>query len=172
MLPDLLKHLRRSGLIYLYYVVCKRKLWLFYNGIQFAKYSDHVIQGKALTLTSLANKRKEIRLNEQIVLDRIDLKTKTIIEIKKSNISLEAHKLQVLYYLYYLDQLGLTGFTGVISYPRQFKRVKVGPITDDDKIKIEQIQEEIDEIVRQPMPPRAVRIKVCKGCSHFEFCWA
>lgn len=170
--PKLIRELRLSGLLFQYYMICKRKLWLFSKGIRYAQYSDHVMIGRELSKSALSSKKAEIKLNESVVVDRIDTKNRTIYEIKKSSAASSAHILQVQYYLYYLEQLGLSGFRGVITYPTEFKRLKVESLSDTEKEKMAAIQTDIHNICNQNTPPAVIRTPYCSGCSHYEFCFS
>lgn len=172
MQTDLLKKLKFSGLLYQYYKICKRKLWLFFKGIRFAQYCDDVIIGRELAKSSLRGKKGELKINEQISIDRIDLKRRVIYEIKKSSAGREAHILQVKYYLYYLFKMGLPGFSGVITYPREFHRLVVHPLLDQEIQEFESIFKEIDDICNSLVPPMVVSSKYCRGCSYREFCYS
>ena len=70
-----------------YYQVCKRKLWLFANGIRMEHTSDLVYDGKLIHENSYpqrSSKYEEIEI-DGIKVDYYDALHKTIHEIKKSD---------------------------------------------------------------------------------------
>lgn len=108
-----------TGTHFNYYQVCKRKLWLFANGINFEHTSDLVFEGKLIHEDSYpqrSEKYEEIEL-DGIKVDYYDAKSKVVHEIKKSNKVEKAHEWQVKYYLYVFEQNGIEGVTGLLEYP-------------------------------------------------------
>lgn len=88
-----------TGTHFNYYQVCKRKLWLFANGINFEHTSDLVFEGKLIHEDSYPQrsaKYEEVEL-DGIKVDYYDTKNKVIHEIKKSNKIEKAHEWQALY---------------------------------------------------------------------------
>ena len=76
-----------TGTHFNYYQVCKRKLWLFANGINMEHTSDLVLEGRLIHEDSYpqrSGKYEEIEL-DGIKVDFYDPKQKVIHEIKKSN---------------------------------------------------------------------------------------
>ena len=70
-----------------YYHLCKRKLWLFSNGIQMEQDSALVAEGKFIhetTYTKRADKYKELDFG-YVKIDHYDGQNKVIHEVKKSN---------------------------------------------------------------------------------------
>lgn len=83
-----------TGTHFNYYQVCKRKLWLFANGINFEHTSDLVFEGKLIHEDSYpqrSEKYEEIEL-DGIKVDYYDAKSKVVHEIKKSNKVEKAHE--------------------------------------------------------------------------------
>lgn len=108
-----------TGTHFNYYQVCKRKLWLFANGINFEHTSDLVFEGKLIHEDSYpqrSEKYEEIEL-DGIKVDYYDAKSKVVHEIKKSNKVEKAHEWQVKYYLYVFEQNGIEVVTGLLEYP-------------------------------------------------------
>ena len=96
-----------------YYQVCKRKLWLFANGINMEHTSDLVFEGKLIHEDSYpqrSGKYEEIEL-DGIKVDFYDSKRKVIHEIKKSNKVEAAHEWQLKYYIYVFERNGISYFT-------------------------------------------------------------
>ncbi len=90
-----------TGLMVYYYFVCKKKLWLFGNGLEMEEESELVYMGKVIDETSYQSERKHIMINEEINIDFIE-NAGVIHEIKKSRKVEQASIWQVKYYLYYL----------------------------------------------------------------------
>ena len=60
---------RIKGIEVSYYIICRRKLWLFSNFIQFERYSDFVEIGKIISEESFKRERfKEIEI-ESVKID-------------------------------------------------------------------------------------------------------
>lgn len=108
-----------SGTHFNYYLVCKRKLWLFANGINMEHTSDLVFEGKLIHEDSYpqrSGKYEEIEM-DGIKVDFYDPKRKVIHEIKKSNKVEVAHEWQLKYYIYVFERNGIENVTGVLEYP-------------------------------------------------------
>lgn len=130
-----------TGTHFNYYQVCKRKLWLFANGINFEHTSDLVFEGKLIHEDSYPQrsaKYEEIEL-DGIKVDYYDTKNKVIHEIKKSNKVEKAHEWQVKYYLYVFEKNGIEGVTGLLEYPVLRKTQPVN-LTDSDRGKIKEMK--------------------------------
>ena len=91
-----------TGTHFNYYQVCKRKLWLFANGINMEQNSELVAEGKFIHENSYpkrSEKYEEVEI-DGVKVDYYDAKNKVIHEIKKSNKVENAHFWQLKYYLY------------------------------------------------------------------------
>ncbi len=156
-----------------YYHVCKRKLWLFANGIQMEHTSELVGEGKLIheyAYPQRAEKYSEIEL-QGIKIDYYDARNKVVHEVKKSNKVEEAHRWQVKYYLFVLESKGLTGVTGILEYSALRLREEI-TLTENDRKYLTNIVEEIETICRQEtMPARAAK-SICRSCSYYDFCWS
>lgn len=147
-----------TGTHFNYYQVCKRKLWLFANGINFEHTSDLVFEGKLIHEDSYPQrsaKYEEIEL-DGIKVDYYDTKNKVIHEIKKSNKVEKAHEWQVKYYLYVFEKNGIEGVTGLLEYPVLRKTQPVN-LTDSDRGEIEEMKENIETIVSDEQCPPLVQ---------------
>ena len=116
-----------SGTHFNYYLVCKRKLWLFANGINMEHTSDLVFEGKLIHEDSYpqrSGKYEEIEM-DGIKVDFYDPKRKVIHEIKKSNKVEVAHEWQLKYYIYVFERNGIENVTGVLEYPTLRKTQKL-----------------------------------------------
>ena len=91
-----------TGTHFNYYQVCKRKLWLFANGITMEHTSDLVYEGKLIHEESYPQrsaKYEEVEI-DGIKVDYYDTGNKIIHEIKKSDKIERAHEWQLKYYIY------------------------------------------------------------------------
>jgi CRISPR-associated exonuclease Cas4 len=156
-----------------YYFICKRKLWLFANGINMEHTSDLVYDGKLIHETSYpqrSEKYTEVEIGG-IKIDYYDQKNKVIHEVKKSDKIEIAHEWQLKYYIYVLEQNGIFDVTGILEYPALRRTNKIY-LSDRDRSEIEDIKIKIEEIVKSEQCPSLLKIGLCKNCSYFEFCWS
>jgi len=157
-----------TGVQVAYYIICKRKLWLFSHQIRMEGTSEKVKLGKLLHETSYKRKMKEVGIGN-IKIDFFERKGE-IHEIKKSRKIEKAHEYQMLYYLYYLKKGGITGIKGVIDYPLLKQRIEI-TLTDENEKEIKQALDEIKSIVGAEKPSEAKMLPYCKSCSYYNFCW-
>ena len=76
-----------TGTHFNYYQLCRRKLWLFANGISMEHESELVYEGKLVHESSYpqrTSRYEEVEI-DGIKVDYFDVKNKVIHEIKKSN---------------------------------------------------------------------------------------
>ena len=155
-----------------YYFICKRKLWLFANGINMEHSSDLVYEGKLLHETSYPQRpeRYEELEIDGVKIDFYDARNRVIHEIKKSDKIEIAHQWQVKYYIYILQRNGVTGVSGLLEYPmlRQTEKIE---LTEQDVNLIEEFVKDIDKIVSVDRCPSIINNKICKQCSYYEFCY-
>lgn len=161
-----------TGTHFNYYQVCKRKLWLFANGINMEQVSDLVFEGKLIHEDSYSQRSanyEEIEL-DGIKVDYYDAKRKVIHEIKKSNKVEDAHEWQLKYYIYVFEQNGIEEVTGILEYPilRKTKDVILSGI---DRKQIVEIIADIQNIISNDICPLLQKKGICKNCSYFEFCY-
>lgn len=162
-----------TGTHFNYYQVCRRKLWLFSNGIAMEHTSDLVYEGKLIHETSYpqrSERYEELEL-EGIKIDFYDARNKVVHEIKKSNKISLAHRLQLLYYIYVLERNGIEGVTGIQEYPTLRKKEEVY-LSDADRVQLAEAEQEIRKIVDQTECPSISSSKICKSCSYYEFCFS
>ncbi|MFW5803772.1 MAG: CRISPR-associated protein Cas4 [bacterium] len=152
-----------------YFFICKKKLWLFMHQINMEQESDIVKMGKLIHESSYDRKVKEIKIGENIVLDHMDVKSKTIHEVKKSNKMESAHKWQLKYYLYCLREHGINDFKGQLDYPK-LKKTQTVALTEDDIVEIEKVIRDIEKIFTGDIP-KAEKKKACRKCAYFEYCF-
>ncbi len=155
-----------------YYFICKRKLWLFTNGINMEHSSDIVAEGKFIHETSYpqrAERYTELEI-EGSVIDFYDAHNKVIHEIKKSDKMEDAHEWQVKYYIWLLKRNGIDEVTGVLEYPklRQTNRVV---LTDADEEYLGKVVQEIEQMTISETCPSKINGKICDSCSYYDFCY-
>jgi CRISPR-associated exonuclease Cas4 len=160
-----------ATLINLYHV-CKRECWLHANGIRFEHTSDLVAEGKLIHEVSYPQRpeRYEELEIDGIKIDFYDAHNRVIHEIKKSNKVEEAHRWQVKYYIWVLECNGVEGVTGLLEYPtlRQTEKVE---LTDDDRTKIIEIKQKINQLLASDVCPPCIHSKICRQCSYYDFCY-
>lgn len=158
-----------SGMMIYYYIVCKRKLWYFYNQVQMETESENVKIGKVLDENAYEREEKHINIDDVISIDYI--KDKGILhEVKKSRKIEEAGVMQVKYYLYYLKQKGVENIKGKMDYPLLKQCVDIELTVEDEKC-IEAILIDLKKIVNRSLPPLLEKRGICKKCAYFELCY-
>lgn len=151
-----------------YYFICPKKLWWFSHGMQMEQESDRVRMGKLVHEESYPRQRKELNIDNRIVLDwRED---GVIHEVKLTDKMEAAHEMQLLYYLYYLKCKGVEGLRGQIDYPK-LRETKEVLLAAEREHEIEQALEEMRKIVAAVRAPEVEWMKICKSCSYAELCW-
>ena len=156
-----------------YYHTCHRKLWLFAHGIQMEHTSDAVAEGKLIGETSYqdrAVKYTELEI-DGIKIDFYDAKNRVIHEVKKSDKVEEAHIAQVKYYLHILRKNGIEDATAIIEYPKMKQR-QVVEWEEGDREKITMWINNAREIINSENCPPLEKLKICKRCSYYDFCYA
>lgn len=161
-----------TGTHFNYYQVCKRKLWLFANGLNMEHTSDLVYDGKLIQETSYPQRSERYEELEMggIKIDFYDARNKIIHEIKRSDKVEIAHEWQVKYYIYVLEKTGVEGVSGILEYPTLRHTARV-MLSDDDRVKIEEMEKDIEKIVQSETCPPVINAKLCKSCSYYEFCY-
>ncbi|HEX8137559.1 MAG TPA: CRISPR-associated protein Cas4 [Pyrinomonadaceae bacterium] len=151
-----------------YYFICPKKLWWFAHGVQMEQEHDRVRMGKLVHEESYARRRKELNIDDRIVLDwRED---GIIHEVKLTDKMERAHEMQLLYYLYYLKLKGVEGLRGQIDYPK-LRETKVVELTPELEREVEQALVEMKRIVNARSAPEVEWMKICRSCSYAELCW-
>jgi CRISPR-associated exonuclease Cas4 len=154
-----------------YYIVCKRKLWLFSHGIELERFSDFVEIGKVISETYFKREKfKEIE-TQSFKVDFIKVGGEIVVnEVKKSRKLEEAHLWQTKFYIYQLQRLGLDCKKGIIHYPKLLKKIDV-ELTESDRIKIEEALVEIENVEKLGKPPDVTNKPYCKNCAYYQFCY-
>lgn len=165
--------MRITGTHLSYYQVCKRKLWLFSNGIQMEHTSDLVYEGKLIHEKSYPQRpeRYEELEIDGCKIDFYDTKNKVIHEIKKSDKLDDAHRWQVKYYIHVLERNGIEGVSGILEYPELRITEKV-LLTTIDREYLQKMEEDIRTIVNGEECPSCISTKICRRCSYEDFCYS
>lgn len=162
-----------TGTYFNYYQLCRRKLWLFANGINMEYTSDLVFEGRLIHEDSYpqrSDKYEEIEL-DGIKVDFYDPKQKVIHEIKKSNKVEKAHEWQLKYYIYVFGLHGIGGVTGVLEYPA-LRKTEAVILSETDKKRIEEMESDIKRIISDDICPPLQKKGICRNCSYFDFCYS
>lgn len=162
-----------TGTYFNYYQLCRRKLWLFANGINMEYTSDLVFEGRLIHEDSYpqrSDKYEEIEL-DGIKVDFYDPKQKVIHEIKKSNKVEKAHEWQLKYYIYVFGLHGIGGVTGVLEYPA-LRKTEAVILSETDKKRIEEMESDIKRIISGDICPSLQKKGICRNCSYFDFCYS
>lgn len=158
-----------SGTMFYYYFVCKRKLWFFANEIQLENENEDVIIGKLIDENSYSRELKHVLIDNTVNIDFIK-EWKILHEVKKQKSIEEAGIWQLKYYIYFLKERGINIEKGILDYPKLKKREEIF-LTEEDEKRIEEILLEIREIVNLKLPPKLEKLKICKKCAYFEYCY-
>lgn len=162
-----------TGTHFNYYMVCRRKLWLFANGIQMEQTSDLVYEGKMIhdySYPQRASKYREIEM-DGIKIDFYDPVGKIIHETKKSHKEHDSHLWQLKYYIYRLEKAGVEGVTAILEYPAERQTEEV-LLSIPDREYIEEIEKEINIVVGSDSCPLVIKAPKCKKCSYYDFCYS
>ena len=158
-----------SGMMFYYYFVCKRKLWLFSNEIQLEDENEDVKLGKLIDENTYSKESKHIMIDNTINIDFIK-DWKILHEIKKQKSIEEAAIWQIKYYLYFLKKRGIILEKGILDYPKLKKREEIF-LKESDEKEIEIIVQEIKRIINEEKLPKIEKLKICKKCAYFEYCY-
>lgn len=152
-----------------YFVACPRRFWWFNRGLNMEHNSDRVSLGKLVHQQSYGRKKKELNIDDRIVLDwRED---GVIHEVKLTDSMEGAHEMQLLYYLYYLKRFkGVEGLRGRIDYPK-LRATKDVELSEEREREIEEALSEMRRIVGSPKAPEVEWMRICRSCSYAELCW-
>lgn len=154
------------------YHVCKRELWLHANEIRFEHTSDVVYEGKMIhesTYPQRSERYEELEI-EGCKIDYYDARNKIVHEIKKSDKIENAHEWQVKYYIRVLERNGIDGVVGILEYP-SMRHTQMVELTDIDRKRIDEIENEIGAIIAADECPKVINSKICRNCSYYEFCY-
>lgn len=162
-----------TGTHFAYYQLCRRKLWLFANGINMEHTSELVYEGKLIHEESYpqrSSKYEEVAI-DGIKVDYYDTKNHVIHEVKKSNKVDHAHEWQLKYYMYVFEQHGVENVRGILEYPALRKTNEIF-LSEVDRDKIREMIADIERIVKQDECPPLSKKGICRNCSYYEFCYS
>lgn len=91
-------------------------------------------------------------------------------EVKKTKSMEEAGIWQLKYYMYYLEQRGVKNIFGKIDYPL-IRETQDIYLEEDDRRVLENVEKNIEEIIKKDKPPKVINEKMCKKCSYFDLCY-
>lgn len=158
-----------SGLHIQYYIICKRKLWLYSKNLGFEEEHDRVLDGKLLHEKAYNYlDKKEWMVDDSFKIDVLD--GEYVREVKLSRKMTETDRYQLLFYLYELKKRGLTR-KGLISYTNERKTEEV-ILTAEDEKKLESLKMKIKQILNQDSAPPIVKKSYCRKCAYFDFCFS
>ena len=158
-----------AGMMFYYYFVCKRKLWFFANEIQMESENEDVIIGKLIDENSYSRELKHVLIDNTVNIDFIK-EWKILHEVKKQKSIEEAGIWQLKYYIYFLKERGINIEKGILDYPKLKKRQEIF-LSKEDEERIENILLEIREIINLKLPPKLEKLKICRKCAYFEYCY-
>jgi len=159
-----------SGVRFSYFVICRRKYWLFSHNINFEEGYESVEIGKHIHESSYPNRKHEIELGPGMKVDFMLTRNGVVLhEVKKTPRMEHAHQMQMLYYLWYLHARGVISAKGVIDYPDQRRRVEV-VLGEKEKKEIEEMITEMELVYKGACPPPK-RSGICKKCAYEEYCF-
>ncbi len=157
-----------TGVMVQYYIACKRELWFFANQINMNYNNDDISIGRLIHEKSFSREKKNINLGD-IAFDFINTGDKNVIfEIKKSSKLEEPVRYQLYYYLWNAKKMGKE-MEGMMVYPEERKREKL-TLTQEKEEEIDEIIEDIQIVISQPLPPQVVIKPYCKRCTYYELC--
>lgn len=161
-----------TGTHFNYFMVCRRKLWLFAHGITMEQTSELVYEGKLIHENTYPERNpnyEEIEL-DGIKVDFYDARHHEIHEIKKSDKLETAGLWQLKYYLYVFEKHGIKDIKGVLEFPKQRKTETI-TLTNEDRKQIQQMITDIEDICQDNCCPHLINKGRCKLCSYYEFCY-
>jgi CRISPR-associated exonuclease Cas4 len=163
-------HITATHINYLH--ICRRKLWLFANGMTMEQNSDLVAEGKIIGESSYpqrAERYTEVEF-EGVKIDFYDARNKIVHEVKKSSRMEQAHIAQVKYYLFILERNGIEGAKGVLEYPK-LRQTESVELSEQDRLDIPIWEAEVRRIIEQSDCPKVTKIAACKNCSYHDYCF-
>lgn len=161
-----------TGTIINYYFHCKRQCYLFAKNMNLENNSEDVRIGKVLhEIKNIDKNTNEVKL-ENIALDKIN--DKYVIEFKKSDSDPIATKMQLLFYLKKLKEKGIIRKGKIKFYEKNNKNDFVQEEFELD-IENEQIianaEKDIKELLNSENIPQVTKIKGCKKCAYYDYCY-
>ena len=161
-----------TGTHFNYYHICRRKLWLFANGINMESTSDTVYDGKLIhegSYPQRSERYEEIEI-EGVKVDYFDAKRRVIHEIKRSDKIEQAHEWQLKYYIYVFERNGIEGCTGLLEYPT-LRQTQAVELSNADREQIREMEADIIRVIESDVCPALEKKRICKNCSYYDFCF-
>lgn len=160
-----------SGNLVNAYFICKRKFWLYARQFNPDPEIDLLLLGRLISENTYRREKKEIVFDGA----KIDIVKKldqdiVVCEVKKSSKGLDAAKMQLAFYLLKLKERGINA-KGEILIPKEKKTIPF-ELTPDSEILIINSIREMQNLVKQDIPPPVVKTFFCKKCVFVEFCYA
>ncbi|MCD6131057.1 MAG: CRISPR-associated protein Cas4 [Candidatus Hydrothermae bacterium] len=157
-----------TATVFYSYHICHREAWFYYHGVSSNKDHPLLSLGRYVHEDSYSREKKEIFVDRSLKIDI--LRDQLVAELKKSSRHQEAARMQLAYYLYYLKHKKGVECKGVLLFPKERKTEEV-VLTAELENKIEDLLEEIKEVITRDKPPPRVKIRYCKTCAFYEFCF-
>ncbi|GBD11647.1 hypothetical protein HRbin23_01318 [bacterium HR23] len=162
--------LRTNGIKVNYWVVCRRKLWLFSKGVRMEHTADRVLLGRLLHEEAYRHQgRREVMLDDLVRIDVVE-GGERVLEVKYSSRLAQASRLQVAYYLLYLRHMGAGDLVGEVRYPRERRREEVR-LTPQVEAQVAEALRGVAQVEALPSPPPAPFTPLCRACAYAELCW-
>lgn len=160
-----------TGTYIWYYYICRREIWLLAHCIESDQSDDNIRLGNFIHENSYIRESKEIVIGNN-KFDIVSNRNGKIIlgEIKKTSHYLKSAKMQLAFYLKQLKELGIEA-EGEILFPEEKKKEKI-KLSEDNIKELEQIEKEIQGIVKLEKIPEKEKTKYCRNCAYSEFCWS
>jgi len=162
-----------SGSLLQAYEICPRQAWLMSRQITADQQNTYLDIGRFISEDSFAREKKEIYIPDLAA--KIDyVKNKDgqffVAEVKKSSATMQSGIEQLKYYLFLLNKKGIQA-KGLIKIPKEKKSMEI-ELTEEDKKRIKAKISDLQNLLEQEEPPPAKKIKKCKSCAHYEFCFS
>lgn len=144
-----------------YFIVCKRKCWLYLQGICFEK--------ESIIVNTAKNKHPN---SEEVDLGYIKLdgiRNGKLVEYKNSSAELQASIFQTKYYLSELEKFSSIKEAELIDLKTSKKYLL--SLSEKDKELLRQILEGLNELKREQKGPKPIQHTKCKSCSYFDYCY-
>lgn len=160
-----------GGTMIWYYYICRRQVWLISHKLTPDDEDTNIQIGRLIDQTAYAREKKELVVGNS----KMDIYRQTddglvVAEVKKSSHYRYSARMQLCFYLKELLKRGITA-TGELRFPKEktMERVSLNETTLQE---LEQTELAIHEIVAQPLPPPALKVRLCAHCAYAEFCWS
>lgn len=160
-----------TGVYIWYYNICKRQIWLMAHGVLPDENDDNIVLGRFLHEYHYRQSNKEIKFGNVVFDILYESKNELVIgETKKSSRFKEASRYQLLFYLKLLKDAGIEA-KGVLFYPEEKKKEEV-MLTEQDEEILSSMIHDIQNIIKQELPPPTAHCRYCSKCAYREYCFA